>query len=138
MELTLRTIFWAVQILGFLIPPLLLFVSIGAKASRRKRAAILAAILLAAELGTATAVTYCPPIVDTSSPSTALTAEEKHTVRAVASGIYSTNIPIFPWLVVITEHTDSVIRWRTHYAFWGTTEHIYSDTYECTKPLTGW
>ena len=137
MELTLRTIFWTVQILGFLMPPLLLFVSIGAKASRRKRAAMLAALLLVVELCTAFVMTLHPPIVDFSS-SEVLTAEEKHTVRAVASGIYSTNIPIFPWLVVITEHTDSVIRWRTHYAFWGTTEHIYSDTYECTKPLTGW
>ena len=138
MELTLRTIFWTVQILGFLIPPLLLFVSIGAKASRRKRAAMLAALLLIAELGAAVTMTLHPPIVDSSSSSEVLTAGDKAAIRAVASGIYSENIPIFPWLVVITEHTDSVIRWRTHYAFWGTTEHIYSDTYECTKPLTGW
>ena len=138
MELTLRTIFWAVQILGFLMPPLLLFVLVGAKESRRRCAAMLAALLLIAELGTAVTMTLHPPIVDSSSSSEVLTAEDKNTIRAVASGIYSTNIPIFPWMVVVTEHTDSVLRWRTHYAFWGMTEHVFGETYECTKPLTGW
>ena len=138
MELALRTVFWTVQILGFLLPPLILFLLIGAKQSRRKRAAMLAALLLIAELGAAVAMTLHPPIVDLSGSAESLTIEDKQTIRYVASGIYSDNIPIFPWMVVVTEHTDSVLRWRTHYAFWGTTEHIYSDTYECTKPLTGW
>ena len=138
MELTLRTIFWAVQILGFLMPPLLLFVLAGAKESRRRCAAMLAALLLIAELGAAVTMTLHPPIVDSSASSKLLTARDKDTIRAVASGIYSTNIPIFPWMVVVTEHTDSVLRWRTHYAFWGMTEHVFGETYECTKPLTGW
>lgn len=138
MELTLRTIFWAMQILGFLMPPLLLFVLVGAKESRRRCAAMLAVLLLIAELGAAVTMTLHPPIVDSSSSSEVLTAGDKDTIRAVASGIYSTNIPIFPWMVVVTEHTDSVLRWRTHYAFWGMTEHVFGETYECTKPLTGW
>ena len=126
------------NIASILIPPLLLLVLVGAKESRRRRAAMLAALLLIAELGAAVTMTLHPPIVDSSSSSEVLTAGDKDTIRAVVSGIYSTNIPIFPWMVVVTEHTDSVLRWRTHYAFWGTTAHIFSETYECTKPLTGW
>jgi len=101
MELTLRTIFYTIQILGFILPPLILFVLLGKKASRRKKAAVLAAVLLAAELSAAAAMTLHPPIVSGFAVGTPLTSEEKRTVRAVASGIYSANIPIFPCLTVV-------------------------------------
>ncbi|MBE6611372.1 MAG: hypothetical protein E7632_02665 [Ruminococcaceae bacterium] len=141
MELSLRTFFWAVQILGFLMPPLILFVLIGKQKERRKRAAVLSLVLLAVMLISAAAMTLRPPIINAAAPREALSADDKAAIRYVSRGIYSANVPIFPMAAIVTEHTDDLLRWRTCYAFWGSVEHIYdinAGMYECTDPLTGW
>ncbi len=141
MELALRTVFTAVQILGILMPPLLLFVLLGRKPSRRRMAVLLSVILLAAELVLISALTLCPPIFNASEPKLALTDADKDAIRYVSAGIYSRNIPLFPVCVIVTKNTEDVLYFRTHYAFWGTTEHVFvkeKSMYECQKPLAGW
>ena len=136
METVIITEMWIVFILGLLLPPAILLLFLGRKQNRRKRAILLSGILLFFELLFVGLTVIHPPLINASG--NPLSEESVQTVRYVSDGKYNSRTPIFPIAVVVTENTPSLLRWRTCYGIYGSTEHIWdavNECYECTDRL---
>ncbi len=136
MEMLLVAVMWIIFILGLILPPAILFLFLGRKQGKRKRAVIVSSILLMTELLLITLITIRPPLFNASG--NVLSDESVETVLYVSSGRFNDRTPIFPIAVVVTENTHTLLRWRTYYGIWGSTEHIWDAVnkfYECTDQL---
>ncbi len=97
----------------------------------------IAAIALAITLTWAAITTVHPPILWLDTPEDKAAAEE--IIRYVSNGSYFDKLPLFLPVLVTAETTHhGGLRWRTHYLPFSHTEHIYNETYECTKYLLPW
>jgi len=136
METMIGTVMWIIFILGLLLLPAILFLFLGRKHDKRKRAIILSSILLLAELLLFVLTVIHPPLFnDSGNP---LSDESVEIVRYVSDGKLNDRTAIFPIAVVVTENSPVLLRWRTYYGIYGSTEHIWdvvNECYECTDQL---
>ncbi len=140
MELFL-TIVFTVQLLCqmLLVPTVLGIVSLSGRFSpaARRRLRRMAAAVLAVTLVWAMVTTVHPPILWRDAPADREGAEE--TIRYVSDGLYADRLPLFfPVLVTAEAAPHGALRWQTYYLPFGSTEHVWSDTYECTAYLFPW
>ncbi len=139
MEYCILTIMWLVFLLTILILPTILFLIFGRKRKKRSRAALISLILLAFELFTILLLCAHPPIINLTVSK--LTEDSKEIIRDVSRGRFNDNTPTFPIAVIVTENANTLLRWRTFYGIWGSTEHIWDGIdkcYEMTDPLWRW
>lgn len=89
-----------------------------------------------------------PPVTCPEKYEGRFTEELERSVRSVSRGIYSSNVPLIPVWVEVTELKNYIIdgemergvEFTVHYLWFGTVEMNYlsHDGYSITKPLTGW
>ena len=136
METIIITEMWILSVLGLILPPVILFLFLGRKQGKRKRAILLSSILLLGELLLLVLTVIHPPLFNASG--NPLSDESVEIVRYVSDGKFNDRTPIFPIAVVVTENSPVLLRWRTCYGIYGSTEHIWdvvNECYECTDQL---
>ncbi len=121
------------------LPAVLLLLSLPRRVSPTTKRYLrrIAAIALAITLTWAAITTAHPPILWLDTPEDKAAAEE--IIRYVSNGPYFDKLPTFIPVLITAETTPhNGLRWRTHYLPFSHTEHIYNETYECTKNLLPW
>ncbi len=140
MELFLTLLFTVWLVCQLLLIPTIFFVlslfrRIQSQTKRRLRK--IALVVLVGTIIWVPVTTMEPPLLWKNVPVDKTAAEE--TIRYVADGDYCGGLPFFiPVLVTADETFHDGLRWQTYYLPFGWTEHVYYDTYECTKPLSPW
>lgn len=151
-EYILIALFWAIQI-GITVGIALLLGAVirGLEQVIRKKKvkflprAVVALVLVCAILA---AFALNPPVTCPEKYDGRFTEEQHRAVQSVSRGIYSSNIPLIPVWVEVTELKNFVVDGKMergvdftiHYLWFGTVGMNYysHDGYSCTKPLTGW
>ncbi len=140
MELFLTVVFTAMLLCRLLfIPAFLGILSLNRRfqTAAKRRLRRIAAAVLAVTIVWSTVTTLHPPILWQDTPADKAAAEE--IIRYVSDGPYFDRLPLFLPVLVTAETTPhNGLRWQTHYLPFVSTEHIYSDTYECTEYLFPW
>ncbi len=140
MELFLTIVFTTMLLSQLLlIPTFLGILSLNHRfqAATKRRLRRIAAVVLAVTLVWAAVTTAHPPILWMDTPPDKDAAEE--IIRYVSDGPYFDKLPLFLPVLITAETTHhGGLRWQTHYLPFSRTEHIYNETYECTKNLLPW
>ncbi|MBQ4574745.1 MAG: hypothetical protein IJA85_06055 [Clostridia bacterium] len=129
MENIIITVMWLIFVMGMILPPMILFLIFGRKEDKRRSAALFSLLLLVTEFVVIFLLCLHPPIINvTNSP---LSQDSEETIRYVSNGRFNDNTPVFPIAVIVTENSPSLLRWRTFYGIWGSTEHIWDEVNQC-------
>lgn len=151
-EYILIALFWAIQIGIFVVIALILGGIIQAieQLIRKKKVKLLprAVVMLVLICIILASLTLYPPVTCAEKYEKQFTEELHGPVQSVSRGLYSTNIPLIPAWVEVTELKNFIIdgemergvEFTIHYLWFGTVgmNYLSHDGYSITKPLTGW
>ena len=130
----LRVACYGIQIVGFGLIAALTAWLITRK--RKKWFFLLLMVFLTAECAGAVYLSQNPIVTVPKEYKPYVTEADREAIQSYNSGIYSTNIPVFPVHIHVTAATDTEIRVRTQYLFWGHTEmSVTEDGPSLTKYL---
>ena len=103
---------------------------------RKKLFSLLLVLFLTAECAGALCLSKNPIVTAPEEYRQYVSEEDREAIRSYNSGVYSTNIPVFPVHIRVLSATEKEIKVRTQYLFWGYTEmSITEDGPSLTKYL---
>ena len=124
-EWILRIIIWIVQFLAVFGIPIVICIFLYHKSYRK----LAAAALLISFLLVSVLVNF-PPVLIPDEYAAYVNQDTRTEIQQLNNGFYSRNIPVIPVYISVLYADESLIRVRTHYYLFGTTEMEWSRTDE--------